>query len=480
MKYLKLVAIATFTLMSAIAFGANHDNSVTVTGRITCGKAGIEGVAVTDGSRIVVTEKNGKYSLPVSPDAKFVYYTLPSGYNSPLEGVIPQFFATVDPSAEKQKVDFELTASPQSQDKHTFIVWADPQVLRPEEEFALMAEVADDVRATVQSYDVPVHAISAGDNVFDRLNLYEQYKSVAAGVGVPFYHSVGNHDMDYNGRSNELSDESFSAALGPSHYSFNVGRVHYVVLKDVFYFGYGYRYMGYVTERQLHWLEQDLALIPTGSTVVVTLHIPTTYGDTPSAGDLTTLASNSVMNNKALYNILEPYTVHIMAGHSHTQWNTPISDNILEHTHAAASAAWWQGEIALDGTPKGYTVYEVDGDDISWYFKGVGLSRDEQIRIYYNGAELVANVFNYDPQWKVEWRENGRTMGEMEKYWGADPLAMQAYPPGGSKVHSWLSYGQTGHLFKATPADKNAKLEVVATDRFGNTYTKHILTNKDN
>jgi hypothetical protein len=337
-----------------------------------------------------------------------------------------------------------------------------------------MAEVVDDLRATALSYDVPVHAISAGDNIFDRPNLLDSYKNVIAGAGIPFYHSVGNHDMDYNGRSDELSDSTYNEAFGPSHYSFNVGRVHYVVLKDVFYFGYKFYYMGYISEQQLHWLEQDLALVPAGSTVVLTMHIPTRYGDAASPADFTDLERNSVMNNEVLYRILAPYNTHIMAGHSHTQWNTQIADNILEHTHAAASAAWWQGEVALDGTPKGYTVYEVTGDDVSWYFKGVGMDRDEQLRVYYDGREVIANVFNYDLQWKVVWKENGEIVGEMEQYWGVDPLARELYPPGGNKVHSWLSYGQTSHLFKAVPTDGNTELEVVVTDRFGNTYTRRV------
>jgi hypothetical protein len=38
------------------------------------------------------------------------------------------------------------------------------------------------------------------------------------------------------------------------------------------------KYVGYLTENQLHWLEQDLASVPKGSTVVVSLHIPTNTG----------------------------------------------------------------------------------------------------------------------------------------------------------------------------------------------------------
>lgn len=447
---------------------------ITVKGRITDqnGKA-VPGVGVTDGQQIVTTDRRGAYELQTSAAAEYVYYTLPAGYeHTALDRCIPQFYKPIDPERTNQEIDFELVRSDRDQTRHTFVVWADPQVLR-KEEFAQLDEIVGDLRQTIGGCDTPVIAMSVGDNVFDRPNLIEEYKACIAPLGIPFYHVIGNHDMDYNERSNELSDRTYCRNFGPSHYAFNVGQIHYVVLKDPFYYGDSYLYIGYITEEQLAWLEEDLASVPKGSTVVLGLHIPTRYGDTPSASG-TTLMSNSVMNSKALYAILEGYDVHIMAGHSHIQWNTQISEHILEHTHGAASGAWWQGPVGLDGTPKGYTVYEVDGPKLTWYFKGAGHDRDDQFKIYTEGRHVVANVYNYDPAWKVELFENDRRVGEMEQFWGADPYAEGLYPPGGCALHSWLSYGQTSHLFRGEISDPAARIRVVVTDRFGNRYEKSI------
>lgn len=452
-----------------------------VTGTISDGNNPVPTVQVTDGVNIVITDQNGNYSLEVQPQSTFVYYTLPSGYESPVVNGVPVFYNRLSPDEPKQTVNFSLTKARKQQKKHAFILWADPQVLETSE-FELLEEVVADVSKTVRSFpaDIPVHAISAGDNVFDRLQFYDQYKQVISKLNLPFYQVIGNHDMDYNLRSDELSAVSFSNAFGPAHYSFNVGNIHYVVLKDVFYYGDSYRYLGYVTENQLQWLQKDLKSVRPGSTVIVSLHIPTIYGESEKSGSYGTTLSNSVMNRAALYKILAPFNTHILAGHSHTQWYTQAATTIAEHVHAAASGAWWQGEICTDGSPKGYTVYEVDGDSLSWYFKGVGYDKSEQFKVYKTGSDtnnpeyFIANVYNYDPRWKVEWYENGVYKGEMTRYWGIDPLAADRYQSGKMKKHSWISASETFHLFRAIPEDKNARIDVRVVDRFGREYLKNV------
>ena len=268
MKYLFSVLFAFLYL--SLSAGNPH---ITVRGRI-CDDAGkpVCGVQVTDGKTIVVTDKKGGYELQTSDLADYVYYSLPSGYeHRTYDRCVPVFYKEIDKSQASQKIDFALERSRRDQTRHTFIVWADPQVLL-EEEFAQLDEVVADLKGTIGQYDTPVIAMSAGDNVFDRPNLIEAYKNCIAPLGIPFYHVIGNHDMDYNERSNELSDKTYCRNFGPSHYSFNVGQIHYVALKDVFYYGDSYHYIGYVTEEQLSWLEQDLASVEKGNVFACQFH----------------------------------------------------------------------------------------------------------------------------------------------------------------------------------------------------------------
>ena len=144
--------------------------------------------------------------------------------------------------------------------------------------------------------------------------------------------------------------------------SFNRGKIHYVVLDDVFFIGEAKKYIGYLPETQLQWLEQDLALVKPGTTVVVSLHIPTNTG-AARRGKKEESISGVVSNRKQLYKILQPYKVHIMSGHTHynEKWE---EGNIMEHNHGTVCGAWWTGPICGDGTPNGYGV-RVDGAEIS-------------------------------------------------------------------------------------------------------------------
>lgn len=480
--YLKKIGACVILLTYSLTLLAiSSQRSINVYGKIICSGKAVSFVSVTDGFSVVKTDKNGRYKLKTTSDSKFVYYTLPSGYESPVNEGIPVFYASIDSLKEYQKIDFRLSKCEQSQKNYSFIVWADPQVIEPKE-FDYLKEVVSDLNNTVAGMPDKslVFGISCGDMVFDRLNLLDSYKQVTAQTGIPFYQSIGNHDMDYNNRSDELSSNTYMSKFGPAYYSFEKGKVHYIVLKDVFYYGYTYHYLGYINEAQLSWLEKDLADVKPGSTVVLIMHIPTCYGDAEQADSYSTLLSNSVMNKSELYRILSPYKAHILAGHSHIQWNTVVSNTIFEHVHAAASGAWWQGKVCLDGSPLGYTVYNVIGDSLTWYFKGLNLDKTDQFKLYATSSDtsnvgyFIANVYNYDPAWKVFWYENDVYQGEMERYWGKDPLASQLYQPGKNKKYDWLSVGDTHHLFRAKIKIPGDKVTVKVTDRFGNSYQKSL------
>jgi len=297
--------------------------------------------------------------------------------------------------------------------------------------------------------------------------------------GVPFFNVIGNHDMDIEARSDDKSADTFKQQFGPTYYSFNRGAIHYVVLDDVFFIGAAKKYIGYITENQLQWLEQDLALVKPGSTVVLSLHIPTHTGaarrnqtDEPMGG--------VVANRKQLYKLLAPYKVHIMSGHTHFNDNWE-DGNIMEHNHGTVCGAWWTGPICGDGTPGGYGVYEVDGADIKWYYKSTGLHRSKQLRIHAKGraktapGEISCNVWNWDHQWKVEWYEDGALKGPMRQQVAYDPWAEELYAgPELPKKHKFVEPTLNDHMFFAKPSAGAKEVTVRATDRFGTVYEEKI------
>jgi hypothetical protein len=108
------------------------------------------------------------------------------------------------------------------------------------------------------------------------------------------------------------------------------------------------------------------------------LHIPTNTGAV-RRNKAEEEFGGTVSNRKQLYKLLAPYKVHIMLGHTHfnESWE---EGNIMEHNHGTVCGAWWTGPICGDGTPGGYGVYEVDGDEIKWYYKATGKSKEHQLR----------------------------------------------------------------------------------------------------
>lgn len=230
---------------------------------------GINGVPVTDGINIVLTDKEGNFKLLSNTFAEFIYISIPSGYNIPIDDNSPRFFHRIkDKSTTKQNIDFELRKALVDDDKHIMIVGADPQVAF-NEELPILQTVIDDMKAlTIHDYsNSHVFGMICGDITADIKNgpkFFSSVKQMFNNTGIPFFYVAGNHDMDITGRSNYRSKKTFEDHFGPAYYSFNRGKIHYVVLDDVFFTGKAYSYIGYLDEIQLNWLEQDLALIPGG------------------------------------------------------------------------------------------------------------------------------------------------------------------------------------------------------------------------
>jgi hypothetical protein len=451
-----------------------------IKGRVHAGGAGLAGVAVTDGTNIVLTDKAGRYELASNATAEFVYISVPRGYAIPHEKGVARFYQVIKPGTGKLTADFALQKLATDDTKHTFVVWADPQMINKKDCRELLTSSAPDLQKLAAQYDANTFAIGCGDLVWDKHELFEDYKKAVEISGLPFFQVIGNHDLDLTARADEGSATTFKGLFGPTYYSFNRGEVHYVVLDNVFFIGPPKKYIGYLPEKQLQWLEQDLAQVKPGSTVVVALHIPVNSGD-QRRNNLKEEPLGGVVSNRAeLYRLLKPYTAHIMSGHTHV-CEKVFHENTIEHTHGAVCGAWWTGPICTDGTPSGYGVYEVSGPDIKWYYKSVGHERSHQLRLYPKGSaaehpgEVVANVWNWDPQWKVEWFENGVRQGPMQQRTGLDPLAVKLQA--GSDIpakHKWVDPTMTDHLFFATPSAGAKEIRIEATDRFGQVYTETL------
>lgn len=445
-------------------------------GKVLCDEVGVANVIVTDGENFTTTDDKGHYKLESEEDKGLVYITIPAGYTVKSKNSVPMFWHKIKGGND---YDFTLIKKEQDDTHHGFVVIADPQIWH-KKEFPALQEGMNDIRKSVNGYKIPFHGICCGDVISYDHSFYEQYNAIAAESELTFFSTPGNHDMTLYGRTHETSTRLWEETFGPTYYSFNVGKVHYVMLNDNFYIGRDYFYIGYLDEKQMAWLEKDLSYVEEGSTVVVALHIPTTCSKSDREQFKYDNIAGVMTNAKALHKMLEPYKAHILSGHTHTTSNQIISDNLYEHVIPALSGAWWQGPLCTDGTPRGYGIFEVNGDKVKWIYKSTGHADNYQM-ILYTGkdyskfrGDLVASVWACDDNWVVEASFDGAAPVKMTRFSSLDPIAKKLYSSNKGMDHSYVYPSEGDHFYRVEIPKKAISATVTATDSFGNKYSQTI------
>ena len=127
---------------------------------------------------------------------------------------------------------------------------------------------------------------------------------------------------------------------------------------------------------------------------------------------------------------------------------------------------------------------EVDGGEVSWYYKSVGHPRSFQLKIYDSkddeafAGRVVANVWNCDPAWTVEMHADGGRPVRMERTTAVDPQARRLYADASKLDHKWITVTPSDHYYAAPLPAGTRRVEVTARDRFGNTYRAEKRINR--
>ena len=491
------------------------------------------GVSVSNGFDMVITDASGSYTLPDNDDVRYYYISLPS------DAVI-QKNADGCPDFYKKRIKgspvYDFTLKRQAvEDKFLLYALADPQAYHiktgsqsKSETDRFRDESVPAVNANIASASLPCYVVTLGDIIYNEGNRDSNggltiMRSHCADINAPVFQTFGNHDYTFFSSSKPLTTDSGSSTLylkaqrafeecfGPIDYSFNRGDVHVVCMRNVIWTSNttNSKYHGGLTDSQLSWLQADLANVPSSKTVVLCVHIP-----------MESCLERSSNNAAEVIQLLKGFArAEIFSGHTHLMINIPDLNGtgIYEHVHTSVCGMFWNCNLAVDGCPNGYSVYEFNGGNIvDSYFTGINTgmnTREYQMRIYRGGLKyggkyiyfqsphssdkLFINVFNADSNWKVEVYENGVKAGEAQlmpekmethtepKYstvvfgenssqdwWAA------AYPVGvlgqGFDGDNLKAYGDFQdscyHMYKYTMKNPSATVKVVATDSFGNRY----------
>lgn len=468
----------------------------------------VKGVVVSDGFRCVLTDENGVYQMQRNVSAEFVMYTTPAEYEISLTYYnYPDFFSKIVPGDDNMfRKDFKLKKLPAVETDFTLICIGDPQCnTKDMRRFA--QETIGDIKKTIAKSSLPVYGLTVGDVVADEPAIFQAMRNIISATDIPVFHTPGNHDKSVDGTTLPRNAEKYKAVFGPVNYSFDRGQVHFISMDNVI-FTTNSDYKAGFSQQQVDWLKEDLAHVSKDKMIILMYHMP--------------IRSSTSDNSKVVLELLKDYKeVHLMVGHTHYNENYIHNNlnNMYEHIHGAACGAWWHSNINGDGTPVGYAVYDVRGTGISkWYYKPSLESESVQMRLH-KGNEITggqfaeysytntwlsgititdntvfANVWNADDDWTVNLFEDGQDKGPMALVPNGESSGKVVKDPWSIGYHIGVvgrgtptSQGGTGgtkdnylvsckHLYYKEPSNPNAKIKVVATDRWGNKHEQELFT----
>lgn len=498
------------------------DEEITIYGYVTADGIGLPGVVVSDGVVVTTTGENGRYFLNSDKSTTAVFVSTPSGYNPPSSGLIPTFFKRYSRNpVELERIDFKLEKA-EDQKNFRLLALGDMHLANRTfcNDIGQFRRFAKEVNGLASASDVPVYAVTLGDMTWDQFRVANNYgfseylSEVKKDLsGLLLYHSMGNHDNNPDYVGDVPAQRDYELAICPNHYSVNIGDIHLVVLDDILYNNQtsGIRsFYPQLSDVQIAWLKKDLSYVDRSTPVLVAMHTPFYYRD----------GSSALYNFSELLHCFDGFDyVQVITGHTHVVYNVDMlsrSVHVIETNSGAVCGAWWMTDsacksgmnICSDGAPAGYRVLDIAGKDIKWLYKGTECESDFQFRTYDRNElcldvdtwvphataddkktftssvgsygqkstdnQVLINIWDYDPSWKISVTENGRQLDVKQLKNVKDPLYLVVYEAYEYEHGYSVSYpgGKTDHIFSVTASSPSSTLDIKVTDRFGRTYTK--------
>ncbi len=510
--FISIQSIAQQTVTGVVYVDENQN------GQLDTGEERLTDVSVSNGHDVVKTDEKGRYSLEINEEDATIFVIKPSGYALPTNELNqPQFyyihkpdgspdleFKGVDATGELPKsVDFALNKDAQKEE-FSVLLFGDPQPYTEQEVEYFDKDIVSELH-DAEGYEF---GITLGDIVGDDLDLFQPYSKSVEKIGLPWFHVYGNHDMNFDVESDSLADETFEANFGPPTYSFNHGKAHFIVLDDVVYPREDGEsgYIGGFTEKQFEFIENDLQHVPEDHLVVIAFHIPILV---PEKWGRTF----RIEDRNRLFDLLKdhPHTLSLSA-HTHIQQFEFFDDEknwkrVTPHMHynvGTTNGDWWSGELddrglpttlMRDGTPNGYAMLNIDGNDYTLDYKVAEKPKDYRMSTWgpkvvpqdsWHGAQLFVNYFLGNDYTEVEYRvkgehENWRSMNKVEEQdphvaqlrqkWDTSDEVLEGKRPSNPVASS--------HLWK-TGVPNNLPLgehtiEIRVTDIFNRTFTDEFI-----
>jgi outer membrane protein assembly factor BamB/predicted MPP superfamily phosphohydrolase len=289
---------------------------------------GVQGVAVTNGEDIEHTDDNGGYRLGVDPGRhRFVHIAVPAGLK-PKSG----WYRRIE-GARRASMGFDLKPAPETlSDEFTAAHITDTHVSVLGARSWTADVLARDLTATGMKGRVNVLFATGDLTAHGRLPELEAYAAVLRGAKVPVQSVFGGHD----GNDERYSDEcelsythNYERVLGPTYYSFDWGRWHFIACASEDYF-----FSEEEARMKAAWLRADLDLQPPETPVALLMHTPPSVQFLDELGD----------HNLKL----------VLCGHWH-------SAKVHEYRGITVAATQPLPYGGIDTTPRGYRLLSFKG-----------------------------------------------------------------------------------------------------------------------
>lgn len=511
------------------------DAGTTVYGIVSSAGVGVENVVVSDGAEVTVTNEKGIYQLKSAKKWGYVFISVPSGYEVPSVGVLPQFHRALKNSADVvERADFKLEKV-DGQDSYKIFMLGDMHLANRTGDLGQFAQFTSDLTDYMTRHKgEKMYALTLGDMTWDlywysNSYYFPQYLNTINSQikNLQIFHTMGNHDNDFQTRSDYDAAVKYVDQICPTYYSFNIGKVHYVVMDDIDCSSYdgteSHNYVKSLSAEQLDWLAKDLSHVAKTTPVVVAMHVQVFYPTTSGFK-----IDHDQVNTLRLFDILDGYTVRFVTGHTHKLFNVtpdaPIVDghNFREYNSGSVCASWWWSgnltpgiHIGTDGTPGGYGIWDVTGTDFQCLYKSTGWPEEYQFRSYdlnnvhfsmadvplmpsdisasvknaymqyvnaypqNNDNEVLINIWNWNSDWTLSVVDENRKTLPYTEVWAYDPLHIAAlsvkrFNNAGLKSTPSFITDKFTHFFKVKADDADTDLVITVKDEFGNEWTENM------
>lgn len=471
----------------------------TIFGRVTNNEGEpVAGVVVSDGEHCVATDGFGYYALKSDmARTRFVYISIPDGYKIPHRKSVVQNFRRIPRYAKAAMANFTIEKRTEPTDKYTIVMIGDPQMRGLGHDGSgerYRDVVLPDIEKFKKTTTGEFFSINLGDLVYNWMAGYDDYMDINAPLQYPVCHVIGNHDYDQHTiLEGRLGTPYFEQYLTPTYYSFNIGKVHYVMVNSIEYSREDgtKHYKSGLDDIQMKWLEEDLKFVPKDHIIYICGHAQLwkKKGTSPNGSH-----GKYNVNYKRYTELLKQYKrVYSWSGHYHTNYGFdyagkdrfPGMDHISCITVARCNGALRSNqELDTDGTPNGYMVVEVDGENFEWWYKIVGKDRSYQMKAYTptttGDGYVKVKVWNYSPDnWSaIEWWENGKKVSTFEKFAEEDPEYVKIHSERLShlkgRAAKYAKPRKSDYLYRVKPSEGVHSGEVRVTDNFGVTYTEKV------